>query len=404
MKVPVYMKRLTSRFLALFLPVCLLGCVKNIYDPTDKIPGEGNNPFAGVSIPTDFDWQTYHKVRLTIEPYDTYEGEYDYLIEVFAGDPDEESTELLATGTCNLSNPFNKLIVYPKGYSHRVYIRQTDPLGRTDVRLATLEPAEEQQSFAFDALPDDEGGEGMPEDQYPSRNPVYTYTQIVEDALPQYGDFDFNDVVVGLRLEPVSAGAYVEKLLLDIEIRALGANKRTGAYVHLPSVDPEDISRCILRNREVTSEQTSTPVYTITDDVHELFQYQGTLINTLDSMPYRPSIKRHMEITFKPGKVTDFTIDDLDFFTVTIHHEGEKLRNEIHRRQFTYTDKGVHYQYHSKENCVWALLIPGRFTYTYEHTFIAHAYPELLKWVTGDESYALWYKNYKEGKVYLKEE
>lgn len=324
MKVPVYMKRLTSRFLALFLPVCLLGCVKNIYDPTDKIPGEGNNPFAGVSIPADFDWQTYHKVRLTIEPYDTYEGEYDYLIEVFAGDPDGESTELLATGTCNLSNPFNKLIVYPKGYSHRVYIRQTDPLGRTDVRLATLEPAEEQQSFAFDALPDDEGGEGMPEDQYPSRNPVYTYTQIVEDALPQYGDFDFNDVVVGLRLEPVSAGAYVEKLLLDIEIRALGANKRTGAYVHLPSVDPEDISRCILRNREVTSEQTSTPVYTITDDVHELFQYQGTLINTLDSMPYRPSIKRHMEITFKPGKVTDFTIDDLDFFTVTIHHEDRK--------------------------------------------------------------------------------
>lgn len=398
------MKRFTNRLLLIFLPAFFFGCVKDVYDPTDKIPGEGTNPFGNVKIPQDFDWTTFHTTRLTIEPYDTYDGEYDYLMEVFDTDPSEGDAELLATATCNLHTPFSKQIVYPKTYSDRVYIRQTDPLGHTALSSVILEPGTEQ-TFIFDASSESESeeGEGVPHDQSPDQNPVYYYTQIVEDAFPQYGDYDFNDVVIGLRLEPVSAGAYIEKLLLDIEFRALGATKRTGAYVHLPSIDPEDISRCVLRNREVYSEQASTPVYTLSDDLHELFQFQGNMINTLDSVPYRSSIKRHMEVTFKPGKVKDFTIADLDFFTVTIHHEGEKLRNEIHLRNFTYTEKGVHYKYYSKDNCVWALLIPGKFVYPTEHNFIGHAYPQVLKWVTGDTSREDWYKNYDSEKVYLKE-
>lgn len=396
------MKRLTNRLWLIAVPFFLFGCVKNVYDPTDKIPGEGTNPFGNVTISPDFDWRTFHTVRLTVEPYDTYDGEYDYLVEVFDANPSEEEAELLATGTCNLYTPFNQLIVYPKSQSDQVYIRQTDPLGHTTVASTRLEPGSDQ-IFTFDTFTEPGEGEGVPQDQSPERNPVYYYTQVVEDAFPQYGDYDFNDVVIGLRLEPVSAGTYIEKILLDIEFRALGATKRTGAYVHLPSVDPEDISRCILRNREVSSEQASTPVYTISDDLHELFQFQGVMINTLDSVPYRTSIKRHMEVVFKPEKVKEFTIADLDFFTVTIHHEGEKLRNEIHLRNFTYTEKGVHYKYYSKDNCVWALLIPGRFTYPTEHNFIGHAYPQILKWVTGDTSKEEWYTHYDEEKVYLKE-
>lgn len=396
------MKRLTNRLLLIAVPFFLFGCVKNVYDPTDKIPGEGTNPFGKVTISPDFDWTTFHTARLTVEPYDTYDGEYDYLVEVFDADPSEKEAELLATGTCNLYTPFSQTIVYPKTQSDRVYIRQTDPLGHTTVSSIRLKPGSEE-TFAFDTFTEPEEGEGVPQDQIPEKNPVYYYTQIVEDAFPQYGDYDFNDVVIGLRLEPVSAGAYVEKILLDIEFRALGATKRTGAYVHLPSVDPEDISRCVLRNREVSSEQASSPVYTISDDLHELFQFQGSMINTLDSVPYRSSIKRHMEVTFKPEKVKEFTIANLDFFTVTIHHEGERLRNEIHLRNFTYTEKGVHYKYYSKDNCVWALLIPGRFTYPTEHNFIGHAYPQILKWVAGDSSKEGWYTQYDEEKVYLKE-
>lgn len=397
------MKRLVALLLASIFSTLFSGCVKNLYDGSDKIPGGGSNPFGDTKVSPDFDWSMTNNVRLTVEPFDSYNGQYDYLVEIFKNDPEKPDAQLLATGSANKSFPFSKLIVYPKGVADQIYIRQTDPAGFKTTKIVTLVPGVEN-AYAFDSTSVVEKPISLPQDQRPTANPVFYYTMLIEDSFPDYGDYDFNDVVMGVRMETVSNGKYMEKVLLSVEFRALGATKRSGAYFSLPTFTAEDIQSVKMNGWEINPEgRQSTPVYILSDDLHALFNYSGEITNTLEDIDYRGSITRTVELVFTPDKITDFSPADFDLFTTTLKREGEKLRTEIHSRNFTYTERGVRYQYHSKDNYVWALLIPEHILYPKEHAFIGTAYPEIKKWISGNNNMLYWYQNHTDGEVYTKE-
>lgn len=393
---------MTPLFVSVFLTL-FSGCVKSLYDGTDKIPGGGSNPFGDTKVSPDFDWSMINNVRLTVEPFDNYNGQYDYLIEIFKNDPEKADAELLATGSANKTLRFSKLIVYPKGYSDQVYIRQTDPTGFKTTKTVTLVPGVEH-TYAFDSTTVPEKPASLPQNQHPNANPVFYYTLLIEDSFPDYGDYDFNDAAIGVRMETVSNGKYMEKVLLEVEFRALGATKRSGAYFSLPTLMAEDIQSIKMNGWGINPEgRQNTPVYVLSDDLHALFNYSGEITNTLDDVAYRGSITHKIELIFAPDKIADFSPADLDLFTTTLKQEGEKLRTEIHLRNFTYTERGVKYKYHSNDNYVWALLIPARILYPKEHAFIGTAYPEIKKWISGNSNMIHWYKNYTNGEVYIKE-
>lgn len=393
------MKQTLRKALPLLLVFLLGSCVKDIYNPTEKIPGGGDNPFSGIRVPADFDWSTVYNARLNVEAFDNFDGRYDYLVEVFDRHPSETGAALLATGTTNRQVPFSKQIVYPKSEAGNVYIRLTTPTGYQLVRTGHLAPGAEN-TCPFDSASVCANLDGTPVSQKVKGNLKATYTLFIEDSFPDYGDYDYNDVVATAEMETFVEGSYVAKVVLNIEFRAVGATKKAGFYLQLPTVKPEAVQSVVMNNWSINSESKNSPVYAVSDDLHELFSYHGELINTEEKNPYRPSVNRQITIHFKAGQVADFNIGDLDLFTTTLKKEGEKLRTEIHLRNFTYTEKGVRYRYYSDDNCVWALLVPGRPSYPKEHAFIGRAYPDILPWASGQSNKETWYDAPDESNLY----
>lgn len=386
------MKQTMLKTFPLFFLFLVCGCVKDLYDPSEKIPGGGENPFSSIRVPADFDWSTLYSSRLDVETYDPFAGRYDYLVEVFDAAPTSSQARLLATGITNRQKLFSKQIVYPKSASGNVYVRLTTPSGAQLVQSGHLTPGG-QHVCPFDSATVSHYLEGNLSSRKVNGNVKATYTLLIEDSFPDYGDYDFNDVVATVDMETFTEGSYVDKVVLNIEFRAVGATKKAGFYLQLPTVKPEAIQGVVMNNWSITTESKNNPVYVVSDDLHELFSYHGELINTEEKNPYRSSVKRQVTIRFNANQVTDFHIGDLDLFTTTLKKEGEKLRTEIHLRNFTYTDKGVRYRYYSKDNCVWALLLPGRISYPKEHAFIGNAYADILPWASGKSGQETWYTN-----------
>ena len=68
------MKQTILKAASLFLFFLLCSCTKDLYDPGEKIPGGGENPFGNTRVPADFDWSTLHSARLKVETYDNFDG------------------------------------------------------------------------------------------------------------------------------------------------------------------------------------------------------------------------------------------------------------------------------------------------------------------------------------------
>ena len=134
------MRQIMKLFITSFLFILFSGCTKDVYDPSDKIPGEGTNPFSKVTISSNFDWSMIQISHLTVQSFDPYDGTYNYLVEVFDKSPEDQDANLLATGVCSKKTLFDKKIIYPKGESDQVYIQLTTPTGYQVTAPVTLTP------------------------------------------------------------------------------------------------------------------------------------------------------------------------------------------------------------------------------------------------------------------------
>lgn len=386
------MRQIMKLFITSFLFILFSGCTKDVYDPSDKIPGEGTNPFSKVTISSNFDWSMIQISHLTVQSFDPYDGTYNYLVEVFDKSPEDQDANLLATGVCSKKTLFDKKIIYPKGESDQVYIQLTTPTGYQVTAPVTLTPGNDNVC-AFDSLAVSQETTATPVSRTPTRSVSSTYTFIIEDSFPNYGDYDFNDAVIKVQMETSMKDDYVQFANIKLTFRALGGTKRAGAFIHLPCIKSKDIQKAELNGWTTTPEsETETPVYALSDDIHGLFSFHE-MINTDNDLPYRGKQERLITFSFAAGALKDLTIDDIDLFTTVLKREGEVLRTEIHQRNYSYTPKGVRYRYYSNDNCIWALMIPDDFKYPVEHAFIGDAYPDLLKWVSGDSKHVQRYKS-----------
>ena len=69
-------------------------------------------------------------------------------------------------------------------------------------------------------------------------------TYCYEDNFPVPGDYDFNDVVLGLKMEkkPRRNGASRDTLVLKVEVKAVGATEPIGAALRLKNIKEEHLS------------------------------------------------------------------------------------------------------------------------------------------------------------------
>ena len=122
------------------------------------------------------------------------------------------------------------------------------PNGRT-----TYNVADDKVSFAIGAndaattIPASKCTPGYNQGETPVTPPVnndMTMIYCYEDNFPVPGDYDFNDVVLGLKMEkcPRRSGRNRDTLVLKVEVKAVGASKPIGAALRLKNVKAAHVS------------------------------------------------------------------------------------------------------------------------------------------------------------------
>lgn len=261
------------------------------------------------------------------------------------------------------------------------------------------------------------------------------YIYAMEDQWPTYGDYDMNDVVVGISPKITKwlgqdSKRNVNKVEFKIRILAVGAGKKIAAALQLDNIDPDHIanvkydgisvkkaqdvigtSSFILRNNAVIEEGQDKAVIPLFENANDLMG--GNFVNVGMSDNTRP-FEYTIEVTFKgkdkdesPVKAEDLGHKALNFFIIPdlVKMQAKQRRPEIHLGGYNptnlanpdlfgrYNDNGTK-KYISKDNMVWGLVIPtDTWNCPQEAIQITDTYEYFKEWVTsGGKSHSDWYK------------
>lgn len=122
--------------IALAVPLLFMACADNdVYDPSKVRPvAPVENPLGDDFVaPDGFDWSMITTVNLSVEIKDEFNGQYNYLIEVFTTNPlSDETATPLAAGYAKGGNNYIAEVSIPKTITH-LFIRQTDPKQRKEI-------------------------------------------------------------------------------------------------------------------------------------------------------------------------------------------------------------------------------------------------------------------------------
>ena len=111
------------------------GCADDVYDSEKGIHTKPkDNPLGeDFSAPDGFNWSMINSVNLNVEVKDEFNGKYQYLIEVFTGNPlNDNGITPIAVGVANKDKSYSTEINISKALT-RLFIRQTDPNQRKEV-------------------------------------------------------------------------------------------------------------------------------------------------------------------------------------------------------------------------------------------------------------------------------
>lgn len=248
-----------------------------------------------------------------------------------------------------------------------------------------------------------------------------SYICCYEDYFPSPGDYDFNDVVMGLNYNVTKTNGVVTDLDVEIELKAVGATYQLGAALQLVGISQTAIISKTVEDNGRTSyggmfDDNETgidgaPIIPLFGDAHYMLtgSIGRNMYNTglADVSPQTISI--HLEFDETAG-VDDITLDNMDLFVARSLPEGAyyagnegKDRIEIHLYNFweQKSPRAVYFIENeiAAKNRTWAISVPS-FYYPLERVSITDAYPEFELWAADKNSYADWYENYIEGKVY----
>ena len=127
--------------ITLVAPLFLAACAdKDVYNPDKVRPvAPVENPLGEDFVaPDGFDWSMITTVKLNVEVKDEFNGQYNYLIEVFTSNPLSDKTATpLAAGYAKSGNSYITEISIPKNCK-QVFVRQTDPNQRKEIYQYTI--------------------------------------------------------------------------------------------------------------------------------------------------------------------------------------------------------------------------------------------------------------------------
>lgn len=417
----------------------LTSCTKDVYNPEmDPVNRPAENPWEDIAVPAGFNWSTIASVNLKVDVEDAYGGKYDYLIEAFPANPEEDPAAIpLAAGYANLTQSYTTTLRMPQTVGN-IYLRQTAPDGSQIVKTFAVQPQLDYTFAAAGSQAATKSEPGTPEfpievgmDHNSKNNWAYTYA--FEDLWPQYGDFDFNDVVV--TIDKFHTSSY--RISIEGEVKATGASRRIGVGIRFLNIKASDLEGVEAELQSTNGEAASVtfekgqtdPVLIICEDVHawcENPKGEYPFINTeTDGENNRTDCPDfRIWLNFKDKDVRDqaFDIMNMDVFAITSTPTAVAgKRTEIHVAGFAPTDLGDTSRfgeandasgqngpyYLSKDNYAFGICIASEnknhthWQWPLEKVDIRTAYPDFTRWITsgGTESKD-WTDHPASGKVF----
>lgn len=226
-----------------------------------------------------------------------------------------------------------------------------------------------------------------------------TFTYCFEENYPEPGDYDFNDCVLRISLQP---GDQANQRKLNVSMAATGADKLIGAAINILNYKYSDIESVMEQDGKVWDEgypaqrylmdNTATlqegrngeavirlfenaswiMVHNKTDDVGALINYKVNVTDTYSetTRQINPTTKTYI-ITFKESAtalLNNFTLLNLDPFVVTYYNSGKW---ETHTYSYKHSNILFEGVTQDSGNMTWALCIPtGDFRWPLEGIII----------------------------------
>lgn len=247
---------------------------------------------------------------------------------------------------------------------------------------------------------------------YPSSTTYGTFA--FEDNWPDYGDYDFNDLVVDYQFKHIlNSNNQVVQMNPTFKVRAIGAGYRNG-FGFATDLSPNDISSVtgsVLyagyteQNSNGTEAGQTNAVIIASDNVHDLFQTSG-FVNTEEDDTYFDPVDINLEIVFSnPQSYEAIGSVPYNPFLIVSGNRGR----EIHLPGYAPTDKvdsalfgtlddnsdesrGLYYR--SKTDLPWAIHLPESFDYPKEKADIREGHLRFSDWAKSSGfSYMDWYRD-----------
>lgn len=234
------------------------------------------------------------------------------------------------------------------------------------------------------------------------------YSWIMEDVYPDLGDYDMNDMVVGIDSIDylITQKNEITGFTLHMRMRAVGALQRIGGGLQLDGISPQNIKTVTYSDNlrftdgtfetdaQGTEKEQTYAVIPLFDNAHSILGLPDhhTFANTISAgktgylnIP-APSIR--ITVSFNQAVSSVYvTPERLNLFAIVENRNG--FRNlEIHLPGFAHTDKSrvADDVKAVTQDLMWSLLLPQQFHYAEEKTDIRKAYPKFQNWVKSNKT------------------
>lgn len=407
------MKRKSIFTLSLLLvTLAFTSCEKSVYD-ADKQP-QKEKTVADLVVPSGFDWKMVKNAQCEI----TAQSASD--VSVYS---DQECTENAMLATLQTNDGTLTIPLSLPANSKEAYLQYETVNGKKMVLAA----AADKDNVIHFTLPQDSkpspetradnanGGSGRI--NYPNDG---WGTVMFEDQFPSLGDYDFNDFVLGYKVQiPFYRGEEVKSAIdaiqFGIELRAMG-----GSYPYAPCVRLKK-----LKAKDVGVIEVSEGSHTSVEDVNWFAGPDGEVImdfSNLVATTSKPSgstffntEKEHL-VTELPQlsiviymknevDVNSADFESFDFYLAKANHGPEIHLGGYKPVYDTYPSDnsglGKDYYYDNK-GLIWGLNVPAPLSHVVEKGNFLDAYKDFATWaMSGGQDNADWYKGEKDSKLLI---
>ena len=383
------------------------------------------------------DWSTITKFPFRVEI--GYTGSY--TLKFYSDDPKYVSTRVLNTCSVDGNQTYDIHITAPS-ISENLYVSLVDDKGTCRTKVVKVSPSINNVVFSEDTSAD----EIVSSTLYPDVNQTYTFC--FEENFPEPGDYDFNDVVMGVGVDK-SVENGTRYISISVKVRAVGSGSRLAAAMRLANISAKDVVGTSYErsgskyyfftqygdqdmlpkfgdsNEFLTMRNSTDLVIPVFNDAHYFISGGATqaalparnFYNTvtdkedLSGVAVSPKTQTFKFAVNDATLFNNFSVKDIDLFILEEYNAGVfevhtmpyKTAEVINEWAAIKSDGSSPYG----GNYPWALLIPGDFQYPIEGltigkakgNVIGGAYLRFYSWAQDHYSNRDWYNTPQDSKM-----